>query len=118
MPIDPICETADGCYMFAPGTPERTRCERKCRLLHATRGRDVDLMGAAVAHLELLRQRIEEESERKLSFFAESGVLYLIDDERDDELSKGNSLLRARPFDEGGSIVANLGGTKFSGGGW
>ena len=29
--LDPICKR-DGCYMFAPGTPERAECEGSCRL--------------------------------------------------------------------------------------
>lgn len=28
---DPICKR-DGCYMFAPDTPERAGCEKACRL--------------------------------------------------------------------------------------
>ena len=31
MSIDPHC-VERGCYMFAPGTPERTACERDCYL--------------------------------------------------------------------------------------
>ena len=29
--MDPIC-TKSGCYMFRSGTPERTACERNCRI--------------------------------------------------------------------------------------
>ena len=29
--LDPICKR-DGCYMFAPGTPERAECGGSCRL--------------------------------------------------------------------------------------
>lgn len=80
-----------------------------------------DLIAKMQRHVRALNAACKEAEQitgRKLCLFAESGGLYLIDSERDHELSEGNSLLRARPYDEGGSILGDLGGTKFDGGGW
>lgn len=66
-----------------------------------------------------LLEELRKKSGRRLSFFGEDGGLYLIDDDADvAAMDAGRP--RARPVDQGGSIVRKFenAGTLWSGGGF
>lgn len=74
--------------------------------------RAADALGKAL-------MKYSKKTGRRLTFFGETGGLFVIDADRDDELALSG--YRAYTIEDGGSIVLNLGcagGAKWDGGGW
>lgn len=63
--MDPIC-TNGGCYMFSPGSPERTACEQNCRLNKGSKLSSIlasHVRSTKLSFCELTRQTLQPASE-------------------------------------------------------